>query len=355
MIIVEERVTEGSRMNDRILEKIKTGTRSVAGVTIGVSLLLLCIATYFSGPYLLVNTLVTAGMLALMATGLSLIFGVANLPLFAYGELFMVGTLTSFYVYTPIAGYLAENPSAVLSFLAPFFSILVSGLTGAIIGAGFDKVIFQPLRRSSKDNWVMDSFLVTMGISVIMINTHQLIFGSEIKAIDNYFTGAPLEIMGAFVSLDRLFACLLAVGIIFAFGLFMKYSRTGKAIRAVSQDGAGALLVGINLNRILTLTIALSCGLASVSGASLVSLYPSYPTVGLEPLYLAWFVVILVGLGNVSAALVGGLIVAIFKSLTAEYIGSGWDFIIPSFFIILVLIAKPNGIFGSVVKGVHDK
>jgi branched-chain amino acid transport system permease protein len=114
-------------------------------------------------------------------------------------------------------------------------------------------------------------------------------------------------------------------------------------------------MVGIGIKGILMLTMSLSCALAAIAGASLLFMYPSYPAVGLEPLYMAWFVVILAGLGNVLGAVMGAFMVALLKVLTVEYIGSGWDFVVPSALIIVVLIFKPSGIFGSEVRGVLDK
>ena len=100
------------------------------------------------------------------------------------------------------------------------------------------------------------------------------------------------------------------------FWYFMRYTQTGRAIRAVSQDESGALMVGIGLNGILLLTMSLSCALAAIAGAGLLFMYPSYPTVGLEPLYMAWFVVILAGLGNVLGAVMCSFMVALLKVLT---------------------------------------
>ena len=215
-------------------------------------------------------------------------------------------------------------------------------------------LIFSQLRKRSSENWVMNSFLLTVGLSVVLVNAHQLLFGTEFKGIVRYWGGRPLEIMGVFVSRDRILAFVLAMVVVGVFWLFMKYTNTGRAIRAVSQDQTGALMVGININGILLLTMALGCALSAIAGAGLLFLYPSYPAVGLEPLYLAWFVVILVGLGNTAFALVGGFIVALLKALTVEYIGAGWDFVVPSLLITIVLVFKPSGLFGSEVRGVLD-
>ncbi len=239
--------------------------------------------------------------------------------------------------------------------LSPLLVILSAGIVGAIAGVIVEFLIFRPLRARSRHNWVMNTFLLTVGISVIMINLHQLGFGTEFKGIIGHWSGKPFKILGVFISRDRVFTLILSFIVIAAFGLFMKFTRIGRAIRAVSQDETGAEMVGIGLPGILMLTMALSCGLASMAGASLIFMYPSYPTVGLEPLYMAWFVVILVGLGNISGALIGGFIVSLFKILTVEYVGAGWEFVVPTLFIMLILVFKPNGIFGSEVQGLLDK
>jgi len=114
-------------------------------------------------------------------------------------------------------------------------------------------------------------------------------------------------------------------------------------------------MVGIDLSGIQVLTMALSCGLAGIAGASLLFMFPSYPSVGLDPLYMSWFVIILAGMGNVLGAVVGAFMVALLKVLTMEYIGSGWDFVVPTALIMLILIFKPNGIFGSDVRGVLEQ
>jgi branched-chain amino acid transport system permease protein len=188
-----------------------------------------------------------------------------------------------------------------------------------------------------------------------LINAHQLFFGADFKGIVRFWSGPPLSIMDVFISRDRAAAFFLAVVVVLAFWLFISYTRTGRAIRAVSQDETGALIVGIGLNAILMLTMAISCALAAVAGASLLFMYPSYPSVGLEPLYMAWFVVIIAGLGNVLGAVVGAFIVSLLKVLTTEYIGAGWDFVVPSVLIIVILVFKPSGLFGSEVRGVLDK
>ncbi len=343
------------QIEKRIWETLTQWVGSTAGMAVILTAVMAIVATLDRGPYVLVNTIVTGGMLALVAMGLALVFGVMNIPMFAHGEYFMIGTLTAYYVFTPINRYIESNPQSLLTVLGPVITLVAAMLAGAVVGVASEVLVFRQLRMRSRDNWVMNSFLLTVGLSVVLINAHQLFFGADFKGITRYWSGMPVDIMDVFISRDRAMAFVVSAVIVAAFWFFMTYTRTGRAIRSVSQDETGALMVGIDLKGILLLTMSLSCALAAIAGASLLFMYPSYPSVGLEPLYMAWFVVILSGLGNVLGAVMGAFMVALLKVLTVEYIGSGWDFVVPSALIIIILIFKPSGIFGSEVRGILDK
>jgi branched-chain amino acid transport system permease protein len=135
----------------------------------------------------------------------------------------------------------------------------------------------------------------------------------------------------------------------------MKSTRTGRAIRAVSQDETGAQMAGVNLNFIHTLTYSLSTAMAAAAGAALLFMFQAYPTVGHDPNYFAWYVIMLVGLGNIHGAIIGGFIVALLQAVTQEFIGMAWADVVPTMVMILILIVVPSGIFGSVVKGIHEQ
>jgi branched-chain amino acid transport system permease protein len=342
-------------MSDNYSSKFFKWIKSAAGISIVTTIVVAVVASIVSGPYLLVNTIITGGMLALVATGLTLMLGVLNIAMFAHGEFFMIGSLTAYYVFTPISNYISENPDSFMALIGPLIAMICAAIVGAISGIIAEKLVFGPLRKRSTDNWVMNSFLLTVGLSVLLVNLHQLIFGADFKGIVAYWPGMPVSIADVFISRDRVMAFIIAAVIIAMFWFFMTYTRTGMAIRAVSQDITGAQIVGIDIEIIVLLTISLACALSAVAGGSLLFMYPSYPTVGLEPLYLAWFVVILSGLGNILGAVAGAFMVALLKVVTVEYIGTGWDFVVPSALIMLVLIFKPSGIFGSDVRGALDK
>ncbi len=327
---------------------------------VACSMLLVCVAltvaaAVLRGPYLLVNVIITGCMLSLVAMGLALVFGVMNIGMFAHGEMFMIGTLVAYYTVSPFQLLLYDEPIAAMVYIAPLLAVIAAAVAGFFIGCLVEILLFRPLRKRARGNWVMNSFLLTVGLGIILINGHQILFGANYKGISRYLPGTPVEIMGVYVSPDRLAAVILSFIVVVCFWQFMTRTRIGTAIRAVSQDETGALMVGIDLPLIFTLTMALSCSMAAVAGATLHFMYPSYPTVGLEPTYLSWFVVILVGLGNTTGAMIGAFMVALFKVLTVEFVGSGWDNVVPTALIMLILIFKPSGIFGSTVRSKVDQ
>ena len=201
----------------------------------------------------------------------------------------------------------------------------------------------------------MNTFLLTVGIAFVMINGTVLLLGPNYRGIPRYWDIPPVIIFGARTAADRLVAFGLSIITLAMFWYFMRQTRTGRAIRAVAQDETGAQLVGIDLNFIHTLTFALATAMAAMAGASLLFLFQAYPTVGLKPLYFSWFVVMLVGLGNVAGAFVGGFLVALLQTATQQFIGIAWEDVVPTLVMILVLLIAPSGIFGSEVKGIQEQ
>ena len=325
-------------------------------VTVGIVILIL-VAFVFIQPSIVVDSLVTGGMWALMAAGLALVFGVMNIPNFAHGEFFMIGSLASFFVFSPIQDAMLNDPAGtgLLKIIAPFPGMVVAAVVGFAVGALLEVLLFRPLRRRSREQWVMNTFLLTAGISIVLINGDRLIFGNDFRGASRYWDVHPLEFLGVPVSMDRAAVFVIAMVTILLFSAFLLRTRAGRAMRAVAQDESGAQMAGISLNQIFVLTMGLSCGLASLAGASLLFLYPSSPDVGQQPLYLAWYVVILAGLGNIPGAIIGAFIVSLLQTLTVYYVGLEWVEVLPTVFIILILLFKPSGLFGSEVKGVWEQ
>jgi branched-chain amino acid transport system permease protein len=328
---------------------------SFTWIVIGLVVLVM-VAFVFIQPSIVVDTLVTGGMWALMAGGLALVFGVMNIPNFAHGEFFMIGSLVAFTVFVPIQDALFADPDNVLLKVAgPFPGMIVATAVGFACGVLLEVLLFRPLRRRSREQWVMNTFLLTAGVSVVIVNGDRLLFGNDFRGITRYWDVKPIEILGVPISVDRAMVFVIAMVVIAAFAVFLQRTRTGRAMRAVSQDETGAQMAGIALNRIFMLTMGLSLALAALAGAALLFMFPSFPDVGIQPLYLAWYVVILAGLGNVQGAIIGAFIVALLQTLAVYYVGLGWVDVLPTGFIILILLFKPSGLFGSEVKGVWEQ
>jgi len=340
-------------LSETILISMKTKTP--VWVAIVLTVVFAGVIGVFGGPAQLITAIVTGGMWALLATGLALVFGVMNIPYFAHGESFMVGAYVGYFVFSPINAYLRENPDPFLKMIAPFAGIIAAALVGFVLGAIIEKLVFYQLRQRTREGWVMNAFLLTVGISFVLMNGTLMTFGPSFRGIPRYWDVSPLTIFGVRVAADRVVALGIAFVAIIAFWLFLQRTRTGRAIRAVSQDETGAQMVGISLNNIQTLTFALATGLAALAGATLLFMFPAYPTVGLKPLYFSWYVVMLVGLGNVPGAILGGFIVAILQTATQQFVGIAWEDVVPVGVMILVLLFVPSGIFGSEVKGVQEQ
>lgn len=291
---------------------------------------------------LFVTGILRGGFYILMAMGLSLIFGVMNIPNFAHGEFYMLGAYFAFFA------------SSLLG-LHPLMAILVAAIGGFFCGLIMERLLFLPLRKRSKGDWVLNSFLLTVGLSITLQNLAQLFVGVEYRGISHYWEGTVSFISGMMISMDRVIGFLIAMLSVGAFWLFLTKTKTGNSIRAVSEHETGAMLVGIDLNRIHTLTFGLSAMLAAIAGATLLSINPAYPTMGLMPLYKSWFVVILVGLGNVGATVVGGFIVGMLETISYYSLGAGWQDVVSLTVIILILLFKPSGLFGKSVKGIWER
>ncbi|HWQ40744.1 MAG TPA: branched-chain amino acid ABC transporter permease, partial [Desulfosporosinus sp.] len=285
---------------------------------------------------LLIGGILRGGMYVLMAMGLSLVFGVMKIPNFAHGEFYMIGA------------YLCYFSVAVWHLPVPL-AIVIAAIGAFAIGAVIEKATFYPLRKRSQSDWVLNSFLVTAGLSFVLQNLAQAWLGVTFKGVPQLW-GGTLAIGGMHISLDRVIAFVIAMVTVVVFWLFLKKTKIGSAIRAVSEHETGAKLMGIDLNTIHTLTFALSCMLAAIAGAALLSIIPASPFMGLQPLYKSWFVVILVGLGNIEATIVGGFMVGLIEMLASYKFGAGYQDVISLSIIILVLLLKPSGLFGKKLK-----
>ena len=285
---------------------------------------------------LIISAVLKGGMYILISMGLSLVYGVMKIPNFAHGEFYLIGAYCA-YVGLSMLGL----PGIVV--------LVLAAVMGFVFGAIIERLTFNPLRKRSKSDWSLNTFLVTAGISFVIQNVAQMIFGAEFLGVEKIWAGS-LNIAGINIPMDRMIAFVVAIAVVIFFWAFLKKTRTGNAITAVSENEEGAMLMGVQINSIHTLTFALSSMLAAIAGAALISITPASPSMGLKPLYAAWFVVILVGLGNLEATIVGAFIVSFIEVFATYYVGAAWADAVSLSVIVVILLIKPTGLFGKRVK-----
>ncbi len=276
-----------------------------------------------------VNGLIIGGGYALMGIGLTLIFGIMRVVNFAHGEFYMLG---SFLLFT-LFGRLGVD-----FFVAALVAVLAVGAFGALV----ERVILRPLR----DQPIEIPMLAMVALSVILQNAAILIWDPSPKTIRHPFSPLPIVLGPVHVVAIRIFAGLTAVALIVGSHLFIQRSRLGKAMRATFQDSEMARLTGVNVERVYAATFSFGAALAGASGVLLGSVFWVYPAMGDQAAMKSFAVVIMGGLGHFLGAITGGLVLGVAESLGAAYVSSGYKDAIGFVVIILLLLFRPQGIFG---------
>jgi branched-chain amino acid transport system permease protein len=278
----------------------------------------------------LVYGLVIGSSYVLMAAGFSLIWGIMGVLNLAHGEFYMLGAYAAYY-------------AATLLGLNPITSSLTASITIFFLGIVFERGLLSPLY--GKKGWEMNTVLITVGASILIQNLALVVFGEKYKGLPMYFDG-ELEAWKIVISYDRLVVFLVGALLILFLWYFMKYTRAGLAMRAISQNREGAYLAGVNVRRIFYIAFGLSTAFAAAAGALLAPIFFVYPTVGAGPLLMAFAIVIFGGLGSVKGAIYAGFLVGIFESLVVLFVSSAWKDVFVFILVILVLSFRPRGLLG---------
>ena len=279
----------------------------------------------------IVSGLLTGGIYALIGIGLTIIFGVMRVVNFAHGALVMVGMYATYFLFTGLG-------------IDPFLSLLVVIPGMFVAGLILQKTLIAPVLRAPELNQI----LLTEGISIVLINTALLLFTSNYLTMSTSYAGATFHLSGVSVSKPQMAAFAIAVVITGSVYLFLVRSSTGRQIRAAAQDAEGARLLGINIMRVQALTFGLGVAAAGAAGSLLMPIYYRVePTAGSPFTLKAFVVVVLGGMGSVTGALVGGLVLGIAESLGAVYVSTGYKDAIGFVIFLLVLTLRPAGLLGK--------
>jgi branched-chain amino acid transport system permease protein len=280
---------------------------------------------------LIFQGLVRGAMYALMGIGLSLIFGILGVVNFAHGEFFMLGTYAMYFV------------AAVLGL--PFVAgVAAAAVALFVVGVLVERGLLEPLRRRAGRDWLLDSFVLTIGLMVILQNLTLLGFGSRRRGVTSLVEGS-IVIGDVTITYERLAILALAVVIVGLLAAYIRFTATGKAIRATAQHPEAAQTLGIDINRIYTVAFGIGAALAGAAGALLISIFPAFPTVGYQPVLKSFAVVILGGLGSIPGAIAGGFVLGVVEAYAIFFMSAGWQSVLTPLIIILVLVFRPQGLF----------
>ena len=282
----------------------------------------------------LVNGVTIGSMYALIALGYTMVYGILKIINFAHGDILMIGTFIG----------LAAVKQLHLSFILAFFVSM--GFT-AILGVTIEFIAYRPLRNSMR----LAPLLSALGVSIFLVNFAQLVFGTETKSFPPSFEVKSFAVGGVTLSNLQIAILLVSLGLMLGLTLFINKTKLGIAMRATSHNLATAQLMGVNTNRIISLTFAVGSALAAAAGMMIGLYYDAvYPVMGYSAGLKAFSAAVMGGIGSIPGAMLGGLLLGILENLGAAYISMGYRDAIAFALLILVLLVRPSGLLGRTVQ-----
>jgi branched-chain amino acid transport system permease protein len=277
-----------------------------------------------------VNGLMTGAVYALVALGLTLIYGVLHIINFAHGALLTAAMFAAFFAHR----LLGLDPYVAAIMLTPLFFLLGYGLQRFVIG---------PVARGEDRNIL----LVTLGLAIVIENALLYAFRGDTRTIDLPYAFNVIEIGPAFIAVPRVIAFGAVIIVALALWLIMQWTDTGKAIRAVAKEKLGAELTGIDVAHIYAVTFGLGTACLAIAACLLIPSYYVNPSAGNAFVLVAFTIVVLGGMGSVPGAVIGAFFVGVVESLSGLYLGESLGQIGIFVMFILVLLFRPTGLFGE--------
>jgi branched-chain amino acid transport system permease protein len=272
---------------------------------------------------------INGAILALIAMGVALVWGVMNILSFSQGEFLMLGMFVSYY-------------SNLYLGLEPIFALPISMLALFLLGLLIYKTIIAKALKGPR----LSQRLITFALSMVLINSALLFFGAEFKAVPNVGVKGTFDLGWLIIAKQKLVPFIIALSVAAGMYAFLQYTRVGKAIQATAMDKNAASLVGIDTERIYAYAFGLSSAIAGGAGCALTYYYYLYPSVGANFQLWGFIAVAMGGFGSVTGAFISGLVMGIADTLTGLYVNTAIKYIGVCLVFLITLTFRPKGIFG---------
>ena len=284
----------------------------------------------------LINGISIGAVYAIIALGYTMVYGIAKMLNFAHGDVIMVGAYMSYCV----TNYLG---------LPVIVSVLVAVGVCTLLGILIEGLAYKPLRGVPS----LAVLITAIGVSYFLQNLAQLIWGSAPKNFTSIVSMKPLSLFDGQITItgEVIITILASAVIMVGLHLFTTRTRTGKAMRAVSEDRDAAQLMGINVNRTISMTFAIGSALAAIAGVLLCSTIPTLmPTTGAMPGIRAFTAAVFGGIGSIPGAMLGGILLGIIETFSKAYLSTQFSDAIVFLVLIVILLVKPAGLMGKIVQ-----
>ncbi len=288
----------------------------------------------------LANGIAWGSIYALIALGYTMVYGILRFINFAHGDVYMVGAFAAYFLARALGISEAHNVSPAVALAVLLGSMLACALLGVII----ERSAYRPVRRSSR----LTALITAIGVSLFLENAGLRVFGADPKFFPQLIPPRTLEIIpGVLMTNHQITVLAVSVVLMVGLTLFIQRTRTGKAMRAVAFNRDAAALMGIAVDRIITVTFAIGSALAAAAGVLVGLTNPKIdPLMGIMPGIKAFVAAVLGGIGSVPGAMIGGLLMGVSEYMVVGYVSSTYRDAIAFVILILVLLFRPAGLLG---------